>query len=207
MPANEKETATAPFDPGFAPHLIPFLPSLQAMESELLKVKNFNQKKTRYKMFEKPVLKALQSTLGFWVGCILWGGYIKYKNQNNPKNITGNDFLNLKKEDIPDFAYNTEFDAIENFIKDFSKNTKYYTGSNASLPEFYGIIVKEYRTFVELNDNFLNTKTTADIQIPPKFDFLAQYKDTQLNELDAKIFEIIKSGDLSGFLELNFISY
>ena len=199
------ENTTAQFDPGFAPHLIPFLPALQSMESELVRIKNFGQKKTRYKILDKSCQKALQSTLGFWVGCILWGGYIKYKNQIDPKAISGNDFLELKKEDIPDFAYNTEFDAMKNYIENFAKNSKYYTGTNASLPEFYGTIVKEYRAFVELNDNFLNTRTTADIQIPPKFEFLAQYSDTQLEDLGAKIVEFIAKSDLNGFLELDFV--
>lgn len=202
---SEKEPTTAPFDPGFAPYLIPFLSALQAMESELARIKNFGQKKIRYKILDKSCQKAMESTLGFWVGCILWGGYIKYKFKNAPRDISGNSFLELKKEDIPDFAYNTEFDAIENYIENFSKNAKYYTGANASLPEFYGTIVKEYRAFVELNDNFLNTRTTVDIQIPPKFEFLAQYSGTRLDELGAKIVQIIAKGDLSGFLELDFV--
>lgn len=45
MPSNEKETTKTPFDPGFAPHLIHFLPALQAMNTEISRLKNFGQKK------------------------------------------------------------------------------------------------------------------------------------------------------------------
>lgn len=160
----------------------------------------------RYKVLDKTVQKALQSTLGFWVGCILWGGYIKYKFKNTPKAISGNSFLELKKEDIPDFAYNTEFDEMEKYIENFAKNTKYYTGVNASLPASYKNILEEYKSFIDLNEHFLQTRTTADIKIPPRFEFLAQYSDSQLDKLGAEIVQIITKGDLSSFLELPIFS-
>jgi len=205
MPANEKEIDTAAFDPGYAPNLIPFLPAIRAVEAELSSIKNFGQKKLRYKVLSKIAHKAFLSTLGFWVGCILWGGFIKYKFQP-PKNISGNGFSGLSKEDITNFAYDEEFEAMEKYIQNYSKDTKYYLGINASLPEFYGKIVEQYKQFVAINDNFLNSKTTEDIKIPEKFEFLAKYSENQLDDVYAQIMKIIENKDLSQFLELEIAS-
>jgi len=195
---------SAPFDPGFAPHLIPFLPALQATQTELSRLKNFGQKKMRFKVLDKTCQRALQSTLGFWVGCILWGSYIKYKFKDAPKPISGNSFLELTKDDIPAFAYNDEFNEIEKYIENYSKDVKYYTGANASLPEYYKIVVEQYRLFVDMNENFLESRTTGDIKIPAKFEFLAQCSEQQIDEIGAQIVQIIAKGDLSEFLKLDF---
>ena len=201
MPANHNFNNEVPFDPGFAPNVLHFYPTLQAMNAELFRLKNFGQKKLRYKVLDKICQKALQSTLGFWVGCIFWGGFIKYKFQNDPKPISGNSFLELKKEDIPDFAYNDEFDAIENYLENYTKDAKYYLGISAELPTAYKTIVEQYRLFVDLNNNFLEAKTSTDIKIPTKFGFLEQYTEQQLDEMYAQIMQNIQNKDLSGFLK------
>jgi hypothetical protein len=203
MPNNNNK---AQFDPGYAPHLVPFLPTFQAFIQEMMHIKNFGQKKMRYKVLNKVVHKSLLSTLGFWVGCILWGGFIKYKNADAPKEITGNNFIGLTPQDIEGFAYNQEFEAILYYLESYSKDMKYYTGTNVTLPDFYKTIVEEYKEFVALNDNFLQTKITSDIKIPSKFDFLAKYSQAELDDINAKIMQIIESQDLSGFLELDFLS-
>lgn len=202
MPENKNILNTASFDPGFAPNIIHFYPDFITMEEELARLKNFGQKKMRYKVLDKTVQKAMQSTLGFWVGCILWGGYIKYKFQAAPKAIEDNSFLGLSKDDISSFGYQDEFKVMDKYLENFEKNTKYYTGANATLPKEYKTILNEYVSFIELNGHFLETKTTEDIKIPAKFEFLAKYSAAQLNKLGAKIVEIIETGDLSAFLEL-----
>ena len=201
-----KNTPKAQFDPGYAPHLVPFLPTFEAFIQEMMHIKNFGQKKMRYKVLNKVVYKSLLSTLGFWVGCILWGGYIKYKNANAPKQIDGNNFLGLKPDDIKSFAYDQEFEAILYYIESYSKDMKYYTGANVQLPVFYRTIVEEYRDFVSLNENFLTTEMTSNIKIPSKFDFLAKYSQAELDEIHTQIMEIIQNQDLSGFLELDLLS-
>ncbi|MDD3420226.1 MAG: hypothetical protein PHE78_06450 [Candidatus Gastranaerophilales bacterium] len=203
MPQN---TDTAQFDPGFAPHLVPFLPTFEAFIQEMMHIKNFGQKKMRYKVLGKVVHKSLLSTLGFWVGCILWGGFIKYSNSDAPKEISGNNFLGLSQDHIKAFAYEEEFEAIFYYLENYSKDMKYYTGANVQLPDFYKTIVEQYREFVALNENFLTTKMTSDIKIPPKFDFLAKYSDSELDKVHAQITQIIQNQDLSGFLELDFLS-
>ena len=202
MPENKKILNTASFDPGFAPNIIHFYPAYMTAEEELSRLKNFGQKKMRYKVLDKTVQKAMQSTLGFWVGCVLWGGYIKYKFKNAPKDIEDNSFLGLSPDDVSSFGYQDEFKVMAKYLENFEKNVKYYTGATATLPKEYKTILDEYVSFIELNGHFLETRTTDDIQIPEKFGFLAKYSAAQLNKLGAKIIEIIETGDLSEFLEL-----
>lgn len=205
MPITHNFEQNVPFDPGYAPNLVPFLPAIRTIDAELIVIKNFGQKKLRYKILSKIGHKAFLSTLGFWVGCLLWGGFIKYKFQDNPKPISGNGFIGLSKKDIESFAYNEEFEAMSNYIQNYSKDMKYYLSKYTTLPNFYNKIIEEYKEFVALNDNFLNSKSTNDIKISPKFEFLAEYSDAKLDELYSQIVEIIESTDLSQFLELELL--
>lgn len=205
MPTIHNFEKEVPFDPGYAPHLVPFLPAIIAINAELLPIKNFGQKKLRFKVLSKIGHKAFLSTLGFWVGCILWGGFIKYKFEENPKIISGNGFIGLSKKDIGSFAYNEEFEAMKTYIQNYSRDMKYYLSKYISLPKFSDTIVEEYKDFVAINDNFLNSKTTNDIKIPEKFKFLADYSNAKLDELYSQIMEIIESNDLSQFLELEIL--
>ena len=205
MPNTHNFTTEVPFDPGYAPNLVPFLPAIRAINAELLPIKNFGQKKLRFKVLSKIGHKAFLSTLGFWVGCILWGGFIKYKFEEQPKPISGNDFIGLSKEEVSGFAYNEEFEEMATYIQTYSKDQNYYLGKYTSLPNFYSKIVSEYKEFIELNENFLYSKTTNDIKISPKFEFLAEYSDSQLDELYSQIMAAIENSDLSQFLELEFL--
>ena len=205
MPTTHNFEKEVPFDPGYAPHLVPFLPAISAINVELLPIKNFGQKKLRFKILSKIGHKAFLSTLGFWVGCILWGGFIKYKFEESPKTISGNGFIGLSKKDVEGFSYNEEFEAMATYIQNYSRDMKYYLSKYTSLPAFYGVIVEEYKEFVAINDNFLGSKSTNDIKIPSKFEFLAEYSDSKLDELYSQIMEIIESNDLSQFLELELL--
>lgn len=205
MPKTHNFTTEVPFDPGYAPNLVPFLPAINAINAELLPIKNFGQKKLRYKVLSKIGHKAFLSTLGFWVGCILWGGFMKYKFEEAPKTISGNDFIGLSKEEVAGFAYNEEFEAMATYIQTYSKDQNYYLGKYISLPNFYIKIVEEYKEFVNLNENFLYSKSTNDIKLSPRFEFLENYTDEKLDELYSQIMVPIENNDLSMFLELEFL--
>ncbi len=188
--------AKIPFDPGYAPCVIYFMPLYENGIAELNSIKNFNQKRLKYKMLLPFLDKALKSTMGFWVGCILWAVYIKYSCSN--KEIEGNNFLNVKREDLKNYLYEQEFELIENYIKDYAKNVKYYTGANAALDDKYLEVVRDYREFIKLNNNFLNTKTTDDICLGEKF--IKNYTKKDLDDIVKKIDDAINSCDLTKFL-------
>ena len=71
-----------PFDPGYSKYLLIFAQNyLEGME-DIQKTINNNQKKFKFRLYVSKFDKALKSTLGFWVGCILWATYIKFKYPN-----------------------------------------------------------------------------------------------------------------------------
>ena len=56
-----------------------------------------------------------------------------------------------------------------------------------------------------INENFLYTKSTNDIKISQRFEFLTEYSDSKLDELYSQIMTAIENNDLSQFLELEFL--
>jgi|SRR5574344_1175025 hypothetical protein len=192
-----------PFDPGYAQNLVPFLPTLEQATFRLRSFRNINQQKMFYKTILPICQKALKSTLGFWVGCVLWAGYIKYAQSD--KKISGNNFLNLKKEDLDGFEYLEEFKAIKGYIENYSQNVKYYTGKDDKLDENFIKIVETYQNFLAMNEHFINVKTSSDIKIPQELDFMQKYTLTEFDNLLDKIEKIIEGKDLSKFLDLNLI--
>lgn len=182
-----------PFDPGYSKHLLIFAQNyLEGME-DIKKTINNNQKKFKFRLYVSKFDKALKSTLGFWVGCILWATYIKFKYPN--KEIEGNAFLGKNKEDIDEYFYELEFKLVEDYILNYPKNTKFYLGKEMSFPQKYLEIVKDYKEFLNLNDNFLKTAKTNDIKLNQKFE-----KNVDLQEIEAKIDKALAQGDLATLL-------
>jgi len=190
-------------NPGFGAHLVSFLPMIQATQNELSRLSSFEQRKLRFKILHKSCLRALESTLGFWVGCMMWCVYLNKKFKTEPQTIICDDFLNIKKEDILNYT-NVEFSVMEKYIETYSKNVMYYTGERDFLPDFYIKILNEYRGFIKTNNYFLEAQKTQDIKIPNKIEGLTQYNEQELEYLHLKIMHIIDKGNLSEFLDTHF---
>ncbi|MBE7706445.1 MAG: hypothetical protein E7Z91_04300 [Cyanobacteria bacterium SIG30] len=186
-----------PFDPGYNKNLIIFAQALEEGSYEVVRAKNANQKKFKMRIYMPKFNKALKSTLGFWKGCILWAIFIKYKFPN--KDITGNNFLNIKKEDINEYFYEQEFDAVREYIQNYPKMSKMYLGKEISYPSEYLDIIQDYREFLKLNDNFLEVRKTSDLKLNKKYE--KEYTIDELNQIGQKIENAIQNGDLSLFLE------
>jgi len=186
-----------PFDPGYNKNLIIFAQALEEGSYEVVRAKNANQKKFKMRIYMPKFNKALKSTLGFWKGCILWAIFIKYKFPN--KDITGNNFLNIKKEDINEYFYEQEFDAVREYIQNYPKMSKMYLGKEISYPSEYLDIIEDYREFLKLNDNFLEVRKTSDLKLNKKYE--KEYTIDELNQIGQKIENAIQNGDLSLFLE------
>lgn len=187
------------FDPGFSGVLFHFLPAYQNMNAQISSLKNFNQKKFKYQMLSKNVNKAFNSTLGFWRGCILWGIYLKYKFKNAPKEIEGNTLLDISENELKEYMFNEEFDFIENYMKNYPSETKYFLGKEIKFDKKFFDIFYDYREFAVLNEHFVNTKMTSDIKIPKKFEL--EYTDIELDEIYNKIINAINDRDLSKLIE------
>ena len=195
--ADEKEKAL--FDPGFSGVLLHFLPQYQDMSAQISSLKNFNQRKFKYQMMSKNVNKAFYSTFGFWCGCILWGIYLKNKFKDALKEIEGNSLLDIDKAELQEYMFNEEFDFIENYMKNYPKETKYFLGREIFIDKKFFDIFYDYKEFCVLNEHFIHTRLTSDIKLPKKFD--REYSKLELEEIYNKIFNAIEAKDLSKLIE------
>ncbi len=182
------------FDPGFAKHTTILSISSEYLYDSINKIKNFNQKKIKFKMVYPQILKMADNNVGFCLGCILWAIYIK--NTENNALIEGNpcfgDTYN-ESETVEEIDFSIEF------FNKIKKDAKYYLGLDYEINPFYIKVLNLYREFLILNKNFVNTKTTADIEIPASLKTPSKQDLTKIYE---KIQEVIKSGKLLELTEV-----
>lgn len=182
------------FDPGFAKHTTILSISSEYLYDSINKIKNFNQKKIKFKMVYPQILKMADNNVGFCLGCILWAIYIKNTENNTP--IEGNpcfgDTFN-ESETVEEIDFSIEF------FNKIKKDAKYYLGLDYEINPFYIKVLNLYREFLILNKNFVNTKTTADIEIPASLKTPSKQDLTKIYE---KIQEVIKSGKLLELTEV-----
>lgn len=157
---QNKDNLSFPFDPGFIGHLYAFVPSIEAIYSNLSSYSNFNHKKAQFRMQYPKVLSLIKDYMAFYFGCILWAMYIT--------NFKGADILN-------NLCFGMEYDEEEtltevNFIKNYlellKKDVKYYLGQDFKYDERYPKIIEAYSEFLKLNEGFVKVQKTDDIKLP-----------------------------------------
>lgn len=187
------ELKTLKFDPGFARHTTILSINLEYIYNSLASYKNFNQKKMKFKLNYPNIIKMVANNVGFCLGCMLWAVYIKsFKNVQ----IEGNPCLG--DEFNPDESVE-EIDYSINYFEKLKKDAKYYLNQNYEYDSQYIDILNLYREFLLLNENFVNTKTTDDIKLPPS---LKTPSAAELEEIHNKIEEVIKTGKLTDLMEV-----
>ena len=179
MTNKSKQQNTVPFDPGFAPYVLVFSTTYEYMRADIKKFKNANQRKMKYKVFEPGLLKLCDNLIAFYLGCILYGAYLKNKYIDEPKEIEGNDFLGLNEEDCKNGDVVIEVDSLANFIKS-NENNPFAT---RKINPKYETIIDSYKEFLEINNFFTNVKTTADLKIPKKFEYINKYSAKSVDKI------------------------
>lgn len=173
------------FDPGFVKHMSAFVPNIEFVYNSLGQYKNFNQKKQQFKMYYPKIQSLLKNYLGFYIGCILWAMYIK--------RFSGAEILN-------NLCFGAEFDEKEtlfevdfiiDYIEQFKKDVKYYTGQNFSVDSMSMNILTAYREFLKINEGFVKTETTDDVKIPSSFKI-----PNDMEEVNKAVESVCESGRL-----------
>ncbi len=182
------------FDPGFAPYVTCFSENANAIDEVMASLKTPHQKKFRFQVFSPQIYKLFENIISFYQGCLLWASYISIKFKDNPKEVLNNFSLGKKLDDY-DFLFEVDF--LINYFDKYEKDSKYFLSKSAHLPPDWLKLAKVYKEFLILNENFINTKTTADIKLPAavKYDF-------DLDEVLAAIDKSIADGNLSSLLEI-----
>ena len=178
------------FDPGYSKYTLPFSSNIDAAYNMLFTIKSPHQRKFKFQMLYPQLLKLLEHTVSFYLGCLLWASFISNNFADNPKDILENSYIGKTvKEDEMLFEVNYAISYIEKLKKD----CKYYLGKNCNIPENWSKVLSVYKDFLTLNEFLINAKTTADIKLPSN---LIKPSKEDLNAILGIIESVVTSGNL-----------
>ena len=183
------------FDPGYSKYTLPFSSNIDAAYNMLFTIKSPHQRKFKFQMLYPQLLKLLEHTVSFYLGCLLWASFISNNFADDPKDILENSYIGKTvKDDEMLFEVNYAISYIEKLKKD----CKYYLGKNCNIPEDWTKILSVYKEFLTLNEFLTNAKTTSDIKLPV---ILTKPSEDDLNKILEIIESVISTGNLPELLK------
>lgn len=185
-------TNKALFDPGFTRDLIPLSLDTKYFYDELNMIKNFNIKKSEFRIALPKLAQLTERHIGFYVGCMLWGAYLKTLGSEK---IINNPFLGKEYEEEPALS---EINFIFDFVKKLDKDSKYYLGKPYNFDSKKLEILELYKEFIRKNESFVNTDTVDKIELVGKLDTMPK---EEILEIEKKIQDVIHTGKLEELLE------
>lgn len=177
------------FDPGFAPYILAFQGTVEYLYTDINKYKNLSQRRLKFKQYYRKFLEVFNNNLGFYVGCIMWAEYITIQPEQQ---ILNNHCYGHKLSDEEN-TYDVDF--MIKFTELFPKDMKYFLNEHYEFPKEYLQILNLYREFLIINKGFANLTKNTEILLPEN---IARANAESFKE---KINEVLKTGDLSKFLE------
>jgi len=155
--AEEKEVL---FDPGYSGSVARVSGNIEYLYSAFLSIPSLKQKKFQFSILYPKILKAIDLNVAFYLGCMLWGVYLKSLKGNK---IINNPCLGTEFDD--DCFYEVDF--LIKFIKEgLNRDAKYYLNKTYTANPLYISILEKYREFLLLNKGFVETQNTDDILLP-----------------------------------------
>ena len=176
------------FDPGYGRHLVSLIFSLEDMYTDINKFKNLNQKKFYFKQYYPGMLKLLKQNTEFYLGCLLWAVYLKSLPEGN---IIENHCLGREYEEESSLV---ELIFLMNFMRTFSKDTKYYLGQDFKYSEDDMYMLGVYKEFAKMNEGFVKTEKNTDLKLPKE---IKTPSSDELNKIKETIDKVVTSGDFS----------
>ena len=186
-------TESVKFDPGIGSLTVNFNEYINNVYSNIMNLHSPHQKRQQFKLYLNRIQEYMKNNIAFYLGCLLWAYYIYYSNEKAPKEIEGNDLLNLTPEQIKQYDYSLQVNFMDNYFDSFERDSAYYGGKKIVIPDNWRKILSAYSDFLELNKGFVNTKTTADIVLP---DCVKNLKPN-LNDIENLINLSIEKNDLN----------
>lgn len=168
---------TVKFDPGMGEFVLNFNEFVNDVYSQLMSFRTIHQKRARFKLYTAKIERYMKNNIAFYLGCLLWAYYIVKENQNDPKELVGNVFLNMSEEEKAEYDYMIQVNFLENYFECFERDVLYYTGKKVAIPEQWKKILSLYSEFLTLNNGFVATKTTNDIVLPEMLKNMKTDKD------------------------------
>lgn len=200
----EKLKEKVPFDPGFSEISFSFVENIQLATSEFNKLRAFPQKRFWLAKYKPMIIEFINKHAAFYLGCILWGGFIHYQFKDQPKEISGNTTADLSKEELENLDCAIEVKASLDYIKNFDRDCKYFLKHNANISPVIIQILESYIEFAELNNNFIGINRTDQIKLPWAIRHFETLKPEELDTLYKKINSAIESKKIENLLEIGF---
>lgn len=157
---------TVKFDPGIGDLVLNLNEFVNEVYSQLMSFRTIHQKRARFKLYVSKIQNYMKNNIAFYMGCLLWAYYIVNENIAEPKEITGNVFLNMTEEEKENYDYLIQVNFLENYFEGFERDVLYYTGNKVLIPQQWKNVLSLYSEFLTLNDGFVNTRLTSDIKLP-----------------------------------------
>lgn len=187
---------TVPFDPGYAEKAFSFIEAIKTTQGCYAQLTSNSQKKIWLPQAEPEILKLIELNAAFYLGCILWGGFLANRFKDSPKEISGNTTLDLGEQEKSELDCAADAKAALEYIKGFDRDCKYFVRRPMKIKPIIKKIYESYVEFAELNNQFVDVRTTSDIKVP---NAVAHFKDLSNDQLDVlceSIYMIINTEEL-----------
>lgn len=191
-----------PFDPGYSKVSFSFIEQIAYIVSSYEQTKTPHQRKFHLTKLEPMIIKIMQQSTSFYLGCMLWGGFIRYRFDKSPKEIVGNNTLTMSEEELKELDCGAEARIILQYINTLDRDCKYYLKRPAKVPENLKPILEDYIEFAKLNENFVNVKSTNEVKLPENYEKMKDFSNEKLDEICEKIYSAIDEGKIEKLLEI-----
>jgi hypothetical protein len=196
-----------PFDPGFSP-LVSGIPREAALVfDEIAKLKEPHKRKFEFQRFDAQLSEMIKRQAGFYMGCILWGAYLRYRYKDCPRAIEGNPMLETQDAAGKDVDYEAETRFVIELIDKLNRGANYYLRTPSRAGRGLIPIFEAYGEFTALNDNFRHLDTTDRIKLPQIAAEVEKYSIEQLDGLKDRIYDAISAGKPEILLNTGILQY
>ncbi len=177
------------FDPGYSKYTLAFAQNIDAAYTVLFSLKSPHQRKFKFQTIYPQLLKLLEHTVAFYLGCLLWASFITQNFANNPKDILDNDYIG---QTVNEEAMLFEVNYAISYIEKLKKDCKYYLGKTCNLPDEWTEIMSIYKEFLTTNNFLVEARNTSDIKLPEQ---IKKLSEQDLAIILEKIEDVTKTGD------------
>lgn len=195
---------TVPFDPGYSKIAFLFTDQIAYLTAAYNQLKVPHQKKFQLSRIEPAILDLINKSTAFYLGCMLWGGFVHYRFKDEPKELSGNNTVGLSEKELQDIDCGTEAKTILEYIESFEKDCQYFLKRPTKIPTVIKEILENYIDFALINNNFINVISTKDVKVPKILEHFENLTPKKLDALCDKIYEIIEAGKIEALLDLGF---
>ena len=196
---------SVPFDPGYSRISFSFLEQISYITANYQQLKATHQKKFWLAKLEPSIIESIDKSSAFYLGCMLWGGFIHSRFKDSPKEILGNNINKMSESELQDFDCAVEVKAILEYIESFNRDCKYFFQRPAKISPVIKEILENYIEFAQINNNFIGITNTSDIKLPKALDYFKNLSNEQLDALCDKIYAAIDLGKIEKLLDIRLV--